>query len=677
MKNSIVLKILASVLLFVSVIAFAASAITAYYVYESGAYYDGGTNITIQIGRDIARYHADKIGIHYTMRMQGTLPSGNIFAFDRQYAKENSNIRFMVVDHNGFEIFSNIGDEKYVCTAKSVYTYEELQVTDLRTMSFETLTEVEEFREKLSALESDILIEFTVSEIGDNEFPKYEAAYRFGNLNERALEVYTYIPVALESVDYIYWIFRYVRIASTYFPWIIGVSALSLLLTVLCAVFICCSAGHRRGSGEIRLGLFARLPIEIYLAVIVGLSALLSYVADQCYYSHFVIAIISLSSLVILIGALFSVSARLKSKKWYKNSVAMRIITLFYKYVVVTIFRFLKMLIKLLVRIDLYWKTALFSLLFLSIYILGAVLIWEGGILLILIAFTAQALLLIKFILDLRALEKTGAEICNGNMNSKIDTSKLLPSLRKPAESLNGIGAGLDKAVRQSINSERMRSELITNVSHDIKTPLTSIINYVALLKQDGLASEKAPEYLEVLDRQSARLKKMTEDLVEASKAASGNLAVNAENTDINIILSQALGEYEERLHSKHLNVVVRKDENANIVYADGRHTWRIFDNLLSNICKYALAGTRVFIETERKAAGVQVTFKNISAEPLEHSAEELTERFVRGDSSRNTEGSGLGLSIAKSLAELQCGAFDILTDGDMFKVTVTFRVID
>ena len=217
-----------------------------------------------------------------------------------------------------------------------------------------------------------------------------------------------------------------------------------------------------------------------------------------------------------------------------------------------------------------------------------------------------------------------------------------------------------------------MKTELITNVSHDIKTPLTSVINYVDLLKREGLDSESAPEYLEVLERQTGKLKRLTDDLVEASKASAGNVAVNREELDLKVLLSQAVGEYEERMNANGLVLLLETPQEEMKVRTDGRLMWRVFDNLMNNICKYSQPNTRVYVTALENGGKKQVVFRNISREQLNISPEELNERFVRGDRSRNTEGSGLGLSIAKSLTEVQGGALDIQIDGDLFKATVT-----
>ena len=241
------------------------------------------------------------------------------------------------------------------------------------------------------------------------------------------------------------------------------------------------------------------------------------------------------------------------------------------------------------------------------------------------------------------------------------------------AEDLNNIAEGISRAVDERMKSERFKTELITNVSHDIKTPLTSIINYVDLLEKEEPENEKMREYLEVLSRQSGKLKKLIEDLIEASKASTGNLSVSLESCELGILMEQMAGEYAEKFEAKGLETVLTKPEKPVRILADGRHMWRIFDNLMNNIVKYAKPGTRVYLSLESSGGKAKLTFRNISEAQLNISGEELMERFVRGESSRSSEGSGLGLSIAKSLAQLQKGEMNITVDGDLFKVELIF----
>ena len=259
-----------------------------------------------------------------------------------------------------------------------------------------------------------------------------------------------------------------------------------------------------------------------------------------------------------------------------------------------------------------------------------------------------------------------------GDLNEKIKTDWLFGSFKPIAEDLNDLSDVVSVAAEKQMKAERMKTELITNVSHDIKTPLTSVINYVDLLQQPHTQEEGA-QYLEVLSRQSARLKKLVEDLMDMSKASSGNMAVEITSLDAVEAVNQALGEFADKLEASKLIPVFRTPDSQLHMQADGKLTWRVLSNLLGNVVKYALPGTRVYIDLLRLDKSVVLSIKNISREELNISAEELTERFVRGDTSRNTDGSGLGLNIAQSLMRLQRGNMDLTVDGDLFKVTLTF----
>ena len=265
--------------------------------------------------------------------------------------------------------------------------------------------------------------------------------------------------------------------------------------------------------------------------------------------------------------------------------------------------------------------------------------------------------------------------MAEGDLDHRIDTEKMFGEFRRHGEALNSISTGMSLAVDERMKSECFKTELITNVSHDIKTPLTSIINYVDLLEKEELHNETAEEYLEVLKRQSARLKKLIEDLMEASKASTGNLAVHLEKLEAGVSLVQIVGEFDEKIHAAGLKLLVEKPELPIYIMADSRHFWRVVDNLMNNICKYAQPDTRVYVNLEVRGELAVFTFRNTSRYPLNITSEELMERFVRGDSSRNTEGSGLGLSIAKSLMDLMQGTFSLYVDGDLFKVVLELPV--
>ena len=245
--------------------------------------------------------------------------------------------------------------------------------------------------------------------------------------------------------------------------------------------------------------------------------------------------------------------------------------------------------------------------------------------------------------------------------------------LKEHGDNLNAVSIGMNRAVNERMKSERFKTELITNVSHDLKTPLTSIVSYVDLLKKEPIESESAQEYIDVLDRQSQKLKKLTTDLVDASKASSGALPVNLEKIDLGELLRQSAGEYTEKFAAAGIVPVLLVPEGETYVTADGRLLWRVLDNLLGNAVKYAQSGTRLYLELMQDETETVLTLKNISREPLNIPAEELMERFVRGDGSRHTDGSGLGLSIAKSLMELMGGKLALTLDGDLFKAALVF----
>ena len=280
-------------------------------------------------------------------------------------------------------------------------------------------------------------------------------------------------------------------------------------------------------------------------------------------------------------------------------------------------------------------------------------------------------------VIYMKRLQAGGKKLAEGELDYRVDTRRMYWDFKKHGENLNSISEGMTKAVDEKMKSERFKTELITNVSHDIKTPLTSIINYVDLIKKEETENKTMAEYIDVLDRQSKRLKKLIEDLVEASKASTGNMQVDMQVTSVGVVLTQAAGEYEDRMNDKQLELILNQPQEDIYIMADGRLLWRVFDNLLSNICKYAQSGTRVYLNLDNIGGKAVITFRNISAYPLNMTSEELMERFTRGDSSRHTEGSGLGLSIAKSLTELQRGDMDIYTDGDLFKVVLMFGQID
>ena len=314
------------------------------------------------------------------------------------------------------------------------------------------------------------------------------------------------------------------------------------------------------------------------------------------------------------------------------------------------------------------------AFLFLQFLIIGCIFGGAEVFLLALMAVDVAAMIFVIRKADGLDLIMDGLKkISDGELQYKIKTDTLTGKQKVMAEYINNIGGGLDAAVENSLKKERMQTELITNVSHDLKTPLTSIINYVDLMKRENPTDPKIQEYLRILDEKSQRLKVLTEDVVEASKASTGNIKLEMNDIDFVEMVQQVIGEFEEKFQEKNLTMMVHFTDEPSIIYADGQRMWRVLENVFGNVVKYAMEGTRVYAEISNRNKKVTFSLKNISAQPLNISADELTERFIRGDVARNTEGSGLGLSIAKSLTELQGGEFKLYLDGDLFKVMITF----
>ena len=429
-----------------------------------------------------------------------------------------------------------------------------------------------------------------------------------------------------------------------------------------------------------------KCPLLIYLGVVVaaevGLGILMVLAVDAIELGAINVSIRTVITIFVLLVALMALILL-----WCISNLATRIKsgTLLRYTVLYYVSRPLVKLWKLFLRgcqkvrenIPLFWKMSGITLL---VDIIEALALFEPlhTYDLLAVAFPVykviQLVLIVYVAFQMNELQKGSARIANGELEEPIDTSKMIWEFKKHGENINKVGDGISKAVENQLKSERFKTELITNVSHDIKTPLTSIINYVDLIKKEEYTDPTLCDYVEVLDRQSARLKKLIEDLMEASKASTGNLKVELEECDLSMLIGQVAGEFEDRFVVNGLETVITKPEEPIYIMADGRHMWRVLDNLMNNINKYTLSNTRVYIQLEKVGEKVVVQFKNISKTQLNISSEELMERFVRGDSSRNTEGSGLGLSIAQSLTELMGGTMELNIDGDLFKVILTFE---
>lgn len=456
-------------------------------------------------------------------------------------------------------------------------------------------------------------------------------------------------------------------------PWIkvsIAGAIISLLGWILTLVYLTLAAGHKEGEEGIALSSIDRIKTELMIAGFVFLSAELVMLLARASSREWEVAglLVASGTISFLIDTLFlifylSMVRRLKAEVMWENSLVCWLGRGIGK-----TFRERSVTVKILMIFAIHMIVCFFLA-------AGAFYYRNVPALIALLLFSAMAayILLRKSVEHYQILQGV-EEIADGDLSAKIDVEELHGEDRKLAETINNIGAGLLHAVDDSTKNERMKADLITNVSHDIKTPLTSIINYVNLIQREDVDNERVKNYVKILDEKSQRLKQLTEDLVEASKVSSGNVKLEMHKIDIVELVCQTGGEFNEKFEDKELTIVTKLPRQAVYIWSDGRHLYRVIENLYNNVAKYALQKTRVYVEVQAEEERAVFSIKNVSARSLarENSeVEDLTERFIRGDSSRTTEGSGLGLSIAKNLTLLMGGMFDISVDGDLFKATI------
>lgn len=443
---------------------------------------------------------------------------------------------------------------------------------------------------------------------------------------------------------------------------LIPLTVLFAVLALFCFFWQMAAAGHWQGFEGIHLTWFDKIPLDLMAAVFM---LPIGFFADYYNYAS-AIAVVLWGAAVLNCVFLFLITfvTRCKAGTVLKNNVVWYAIKLLWR-VLKVIGRWLRHLVR---SVPVIWKAALgIVVLLVCDSLLVPYITLQRFIFLLVVALAAM-----YAAAGIATLLRGTKALAAGDYTKPVETRYLIGDLKQCGENLNKVQQGVQHAVEERLRSERMKTELITNVSHDIKTPLTSIVNYVDLLKKEPIDNPKAQEYLEVLDRQSKRLKKLTEDLVEASKASSGVIPVDCQPTSVNVLLSQLEGEYEERLQKADLTMIVHPAAGDPVVLADGKLLSRVMDNLMNNIVKYAMPGTRVYAAAAADEQETTISIKNVSRNELNVSADELMERFVRGDSSRHTEGSGLGLSIAKSLVELQGGRFELSIDGDLFRADIS-----
>ena len=452
---------------------------------------------------------------------------------------------------------------------------------------------------------------------------------------------------------------------------------LSSILIIVMVVYLIWATGHEKGKDGIQLNSIDKISYEIISIVIMTIIGMMmsfavasveSQIPQKILVSVFLICyLIGYACLALWVSTTIR---RLKAKQFIRSFLTYKVC----RWIVVTTKKIFR---KVTDKQNTNRKITIIYWGFVGISVILACTIWSGIGFLILIAFWGWVYYkLVQYNKKIQKINEALKNIYNGNPNVKLNEEELEGTLKNMAKYINDIAGGFTNAIEQSLKSERLKTELITNVSHDIKTPLTSIINYVDLLKKQEINNAQIEQYIAVLDKKSQRLKKLIEDLVEASKVSSGNVKLNIEIINLKELLNQTIGEFEDKLEKKNLKIEMDLPNENVLIKADNRYLYRVIENVFSNVSKYALEGSRVYINLHKDGNDVNLEIKNISKDKLNISAEELMQRFVRGDKSRYTEGSGLGLSIAESLTELQGGKFKIDIDGDLFKVELKWKLI-
>ena len=597
--------------------------------------------------------------------------------------KETSNFRFAYIDGSTQELISNVSEWKKIGEISSFMAVSK----DDPNISYAI---IESSRSNFSVI-SNVYADQNTAE------------QRFGFMQGSNWDgiFIAYVDMTLPEAD----VFAMAaNDYATYVPFVyycLYPALFMLLLVVLLIVLLSVYAGRKAGSASVHLTKFDRIWTEISMLLGFGLWILLTFLMYSSFHASarnimwnnrrvfyesvtqgqwVTVAIYGFLSTALFLLVFVSLVRRIKAKTLWSNSVTYKFGGLFLRNVWKLLkcsWKLLQSLVRHMKNIWLNRKITFRS----SVMILGFLLLHWFGIIV-----RAPFFLFLLLFVDLAAIMfvyanaiaknriKTGIkEIAEGNVEYQISRKGLYGENLVLAELVNSVGNGLSHAVDQSLRSERLKTDLITNVSHDIKTPLTSIINYIDLLKRENFTDPKVLNYLDILDVKSQQLKNLTEDVVEASKVSSGNVNLEMMNMNLVELIHQVEGEFEDRFEEKKLTYISHIPHETMLIHVDGKRMWRILENIYSNVNKYTMPGTRVYAEVHQHEQNIVFSLKNVSEKPLNISPEELTERFIRGDVSRSTEGSGLGLSITKSLTELMNGSLEISIDGDLFKVELQF----
>ena len=651
-------KLLAGLMAVGSLTVFVVSLLATVVLYAAGGYDSGAgvKDIYSNLIRPLLYQDVYAAADYYALAANPlTAQSAVLKDLESQYAPENSNFFFTVTDaETGEVLLSNYSDR-----------YEPFLTLDCAVVTSGADTFFQEVM-----WDGDAII-FHPDSDTEAALDEQQVTWRSVQVNGFVRETVTRIH---DKYTDQFWL------ASSLLRWrltaavLTGLSAVTALISL---IFLLYGAGRRKDTEEISLSILDRIPADLAVllwgGVVFGGVGLFFLTSEDHFFNvtftkntFWLAGLWAFVGAVLLVVLLTGLAVRLKVKGWWRNSLIWRVWNWFGE----LLHHPIRSLWWLLRQLPLVWKAAIagIALAFVEFWCLLA--FYHGNFFLMLLFNVVVALGLAYCCVCMVRLRSDCKAIAAGDTAHPVDTRYMVLDFKDHGEDLSSIREGISLAVEDRLRSERFKTELITNVSHDLKTPLTSIVNYVDLLSRLELPeqAEQAAEYVEVLRRQSARLKKLIEDLVEASKASTGGLPVTSQPIRLDELVGQVTAEYADRLNAAGLQAVTQLPDDALTVLADGRYLWRVMDNLLSNVCKYALPGTRVYITARTEGSKAVLAVKNISRDTLNISAEELMERFVRGDASRNTEGSGLGLSIAQSLCALMGGRLVLTVDGDLFK---------
>lgn len=602
-----------------------------------------------------AFYHvkdAEEEGIehsYYYMQTENVTNDKNVKKINYFYDDRPSNILWLVINNEKKEAYTNLDYNMNSGTLEGIENQIKQNKIYWQIKNGKVETSVEKLKsENLKYLQSGL-------ESVDKE--KYT--------------VYTSLQNDLEYIDSIY-VDRllYNTLSDVSQNWVFMIPILIILIILLVPIIIN-GVGKTSKQEGIKLDWYDKILIEFATAIafIIGLigSLFIATIGLSSTFTTFVLgaSVMGIGIVIIYLACIMyfeTIVKRLRTHTFLKTTIA------YWLYVQI---KNAVQDIKITKKFILYFTLFVIA----NFFCIG---IWQSdgfsGFSLTVILYVLIFSFLMKRIKSYIAIRNAINNLYNGDTQIKLNDAELCKEMKDVAGEINDIAGGLSNAIDEKLKSERLKTELITNVSHDIKTPLTSIINYVDLLKKEKIEGEKAQEYIEILDNKSQRLKKLTEDLVEASKASSGAIKLNMEKLNVNELIKQVSGEFEDKFNEHNLQEIISFPENEVHINADSRYMYRVLENMYSNIAKYAMEGTRVYTDIVEQDSKISIQIKNVSKQKLNITTDELMQRFVRGEASRNTEGSGLGLSIARSLTELQHGSFDIYLDGDLFKVVIEFE---